>query len=196
MFHIFGELDERVKPLVFVAQRWAKEIQLTRKKPGALTNFHITCLVLSFLQKLPEPILPTVKQLVSKARDIDVRQTNDNEIYTFLRDLNQIDFQTCNSSSLEELFMQFLEFYGRFNFKNHLISLSSTDVIPKIENSGLQIMNPFVIEQNWGRNVTSDECAEIKYEAQHTLGELLDAMEVTNRNVHRWGLLDILHHLK
>lgn len=196
LFHIFGEMDERVRPLVFTAQRWTKEMHSKRKRPAALSNFHTACFVFSFLQQLSNPIIPTTKQLISNSRAIDVRRTNDNENYTFLRDLNQIDFQTKNSNSLEELFMEFLEFYGKFDFKKNLISLNSTEPLPKIEYSGLQIMNPFVVEQNWGRNVASDECAEIKMEAQQTLGELFDSIEGSTDKNNRWGLLDIFQHLK
>lgn len=194
LFYIFGQIDNRVQPLLFAAQRWIKKIQANQKRPPALTNFHVTCLVISFLQQIPKPILPTVKQLIAQARPEDTRHTIDDENYSFLRDLSQLEFKTKNSDSLEELFMQFLEYYGTFDFKKNLINLYSTGTYPKLAESGLQIMNPFVVEQNWGRNVTSDDCAEIKTEAQYTLGDLLDEFE--NGKGKRWGLLTIFNDLK
>lgn len=196
LFYMLGEIDKRVRPLLFTVQRWAKEIQTHRKRPGSLTNFHVACFVISFLQQLPEPILPTTNQLISKSRKIDVRHTTNNENYTFLRDLNDFDFQSRNTSSLEELFMQFLEFYGKFDFKKHLISLSSTEAIPKIESCGLQIMNPFVVDQNWGRNVSVEECREIRIEAQQALVDLMEETENSMDKANRWGLLAIFQHIK
>lgn len=194
LFHTFSEIDDRVQPLLFAAQRWIKKIQANQKRPAALTNFHVTCLVLSFLQQIPTPILPPVKQLIARARTEDTRHTIDNESYSFLRDMSQLDFRTTNSDSLEELFMQFLEYYGTFDFKRNLINLYNTGTFPKLADSGLQIMNPFVVDQNWSRNVTSDECTEIKTEAQYTLGDLLDEFENGKRK--RWGLLTIFNDLK
>lgn len=123
-----------------------------------------------------------------------MRHTIDNESYSFLRDLSQLDFRTQNFDSLEELFMQFLEYYGTFDFKRNLINLYNTGTFPKLAESGLEIMNPFVVGQNWGRNVTSDECTEIRTEAQYTLGDLLDEFENGKRK--RWGLLAIFNDLK
>lgn len=197
MFHIFGELDERVRPLVFVVRRWAQEIQLSSKtRTHAITNFQLTCLVLSFLQQLPEPILPTVPELVSKARKSDVRQSEDNRSYTFLRDINAIQFQTQNTSSLEELFIQFLEFYGSFDYTKYLVSLTSKKPIRKIEPTALQIANPFEMEQNWSRNVTSEESTALKMHAQDSFADLMDMDATATKNKDRWGLLSIFPNLK
>lgn len=100
-------MDKRVRPLVFTVRRWAKEIQLDKRaKTNCVTSFQLTCLVISFLQKLQNPILPTVKELTDKARDIDARRTENDRSYSFLQDLNILQFKTTNTSTLEELFMQ------------------------------------------------------------------------------------------
>lgn len=197
LFHIFGEIDERVRPIVFLVRRWAQEIQLTSKtRTYSITNFQLTCLVLCFLQQLPKPILPTVPELVSKARKIDARHSDDNRSYTFLRDLNEIQFKTQNTDSLEELFVQFLEFYGQFNFTEYLVSLTSKKLIRKIEPSPLQIANPFEMEQNWSRNVVTEECKAFKMHAQDTFANLMDIEGVAKPKNDRWGLLSIFPKLK
>lgn len=197
LFYIFGELDERVRPLVFLVRRWAQEIQLTSKtRTNSITNFQITCLVLSFLQQLPEPILPTVSELVAKARKIDVRLSDENRNYAFLRDSDEIQFKTQNRSSLEHLFVQFLEFYGKFDFSKHLISLNARKPIRKIEQYPLQIANPFELEQNWSRNVSSEECTAFKMHAQETFAELSDVVSVGSKSSPRWGLLSIFPNLR
>lgn len=181
---------------MFLVRRWAQEIQLTSKtRTNSITNFQITCLVLSFLQQLPEPILPTVSELVAKARKTDVRLSDENRNYTFLRDLDEIQFKTQNKSSLENLFVQFLEFYATFDFSKHLISLNSKKPIRKIEQYPLQIANPFELEQNWSRNVSSEECIAFKMHAQETYAELSDVVLVGSESSPRWGLLSIFPNL-
>lgn len=196
LFYLFGEIDARVRPLVFLVRQWAQEVKLTSKtRTNSLTNFQITCLVLSFLQQLPDAILPTVPELVSKARKSDVRYSNDNRSYTFLRDINELKFETKNTSSLEELFAQFLEFYGTFEFTKHLIALTSNKPIRKIEALPLQIANPFELEQNWSRNVCSEECTSFKMHCQDTLADLMDT-DATTPKKDRWGLLSMFPNLK
>lgn len=187
-----------MRPLVFLVRRWAQEVQLISKtRPNAFTNFQITCLVLSFLQQLPEPILPTVSELVAKARKIDIRSSEDNRSYTFLRDIREIQFKTNNTSSLEDLFVQFLNFYGNFDFTKYLISLNARRPIRKIEPSALQIANPFELEQNWSRNVNGDECVAFKMHAQETFEELIDvAGSHGSKKGPRWGILSIFPSLK
>ncbi|XP_055326809.1 poly(A) RNA polymerase, mitochondrial-like isoform X2 [Sitodiplosis mosellana] len=197
LFHIFGETDERVRPLVFLVRRWAQEMQLTSKtNTHSFTNFQITCLVLSFLQQLPDPIIPTVPELVSAARKEDVRYSDEGRGYTFLRDMDKIQFKTQNTSSLEELFVQFLEFYGTFDFTKNLVSLTSKKPIRKIEPSALQIANPFEMEQNWSRNISSEECAAFKMHAQDTFADIMEIGSTTKPNQDRWGLLSIFPQLR
>lgn len=182
---------------MFLVRQWAQRVQLTSKRrPLSITNFQLSCLVLCFLQQLPNPILPTVAELVSKARKADIRMSDENRNYTFLRNLNELRFQTQNTSSLEELFLQFLEFYGTFDFTKNLISLNSKKPIRKIEQSPMQIANPFELEQNWSRNVPADECLALKMQAQDTFATLMDMNATTSPNSERWGLLSIFPNLK
>lgn len=187
-----------MRPLVFLVRRWAQEVQLTSKtRTNSITNFQITCLVLCFLQQLDEPILPTVTELVSKANKTDVRLSDDKRSYTFLRDMDGLQFQTQNTSSLEYLFVQFLEYYGSYDFAKYLISLNSRKLIRKIESSPLQIANPFELEQNWSRNVSSDECAAFKMHAQETFAELIDVTtSAGSKRSPRWGLLSLFPNLR
>lgn len=186
-----------MRPLVFVVRRWAQEIQLTSKtRTHSITNFQLTCLVLSFLQQLRQPILPTTTELVSKARKCDVRRSDDDRNYTFLRDISAIEFSTENTSTLEELFAEFLEFYGSFDCTKYLISLTSKKPIRKIEQSAMQIANPFEMEQNWGRNISNDECIGLKMYAQDSFANLLNINAEASPNKNRWGLLSIFPNLK
>lgn len=64
LLYIYGNLDPRVRALVFTARCWARAHGLTSSIPGPwITNFSLTMMVLFFLQKRNPPIVPTLDQL-------------------------------------------------------------------------------------------------------------------------------------
>lgn len=68
--YLMGEVDPRVRPLIFTIRKWAKEVYLTNSSPGRwISNFSLTLLALAFLQKplRSPPILPTLNQLTKLA---------------------------------------------------------------------------------------------------------------------------------
>lgn len=68
--YMMGELDHRVRPLVFAVRSWAKAAGVTNSSPGKwISNFSLTLLVLAFLQKpfRSPPILPCLNTLVKLA---------------------------------------------------------------------------------------------------------------------------------
>lgn len=63
---LYGEIDPRVRPLVFTIRQWATKVGLTNRFPGRwITNFSLTLLVLFYLQQ--REILPSLKHLKSLA---------------------------------------------------------------------------------------------------------------------------------
>lgn len=189
---MLGEMDQRVRPLVFTVRRWTQDFPNKKQsKTLNLSSFIWTTLVLGFLQQLKKPILPPVNQLIEKTRPVDIRPSQDDRPYSFLRDLNELQFQTKNTSTLEELFMQFLEFYGTFDFSKHMISLKTGKSNQKPEFSPLQIMNPFEVDQNWARNVPQEGCAIIKYQAQQALSDFIFLIDESKKNKEQWGLLEL-----
>lgn len=60
MLYFCGDIDSRVRPLVHVVKKWAKESNITQERPGnQISNFGLTNLILFFLQtRNPHPILP------------------------------------------------------------------------------------------------------------------------------------------
>lgn len=71
LLYLYGELDPRVRFLVFTVRCWARAHNITSNIPGAwITNFSLTVMVLFFLQKRNPPIIPTLdhlKQLAGNA---------------------------------------------------------------------------------------------------------------------------------
>ena len=68
LLYLFGEIDWRVKPIIFTVRKWAqtKEITKGHRKPNSnVTNFILTILVLFYLQQ--KKVLPSLQELKSKA---------------------------------------------------------------------------------------------------------------------------------
>lgn len=68
LLYIYGQLDHRVRPLIFLVRHWARFHGITSVHPGYwITNFPLTLLVLYFLQTRSPPVVTTMNQLTSLA---------------------------------------------------------------------------------------------------------------------------------
>lgn len=67
LLYMYGEIDWRVRPLIFTIRKWAQCLKLTTKNiPGPwITNFSLSLMVLFFLQQ--KKILPPLNLLKSYA---------------------------------------------------------------------------------------------------------------------------------
>lgn len=176
IFHTFGELDERVRPLVFFIRTWAKEFGIIQPYPSlSLSNFMLTCMVIFFLQTLPKPILPPsdsfVKQYDTKA---ELKFITDGKTVT--------NYTTENTDTLSELIVQFFEYYLKFNYSNDAISITSGAIKANIGSDSIYIYNPLESGVNVCRNLSDfernqfiEKC-ELTHRAMTTLR--LDAVDV------------------
>lgn len=173
LLHIFGEIDDRVRPLVFTVRYWANRMNITSQGAQKITNFPLTCLVLCFLQRLPQPILPTLGELESKTRIEDIRVTGDINC-TFLRDLSQIKFRTVNDASLEQLLVDFFNFLAHVDFDKYALSLHSRNASHKRNSSPMYFENPLERDLNVSKMVSLKERDGIQALAELSLSELVD----------------------
>lgn len=185
--YLLGEIDERVRPFIFAIRLWAKIGRITGDGyNNMMTNFPLTCLAICFLQRLAKPILPTLGELKSTARNSDIRITEDNIHYTFLRDLSKIEFKSENNDSLEDLLSAFFEFVSEFNFKMEMLSLNNIKNLRKLDSSPMIIENPFEIELNVCRAVKYKDLERMKMIANRTL-DILNKSPKSAKEP--WGLL-------
>lgn len=191
LLYMYGELDERVKPLVFCIRKWASSTGLTNTStPGRwITNFSLTVMVLFFLQNLNNPILPPMNVLMKAARPNDIRVTEDNINCTFLRDLNKLTFSSDNQESLHHLLLHFFEFYSTFNFQQHGISLIEGRPITKPDHSAIWITNPLEPLLNVSKNVSFEELDKLKLETRNAAWILESTIE-SNKDP-AWGLMNL-----
>lgn len=189
LLYVFGEIDERVRPLIFTVRHWARQSGLTSNSTSPrITNFPLTCLVLCFLQQLSQPILPTLSELERMTRLEDIRMTA-NINCTFLRDLSQIEFSTENTTCLEELLIEFLHFVAIFDFEKHALSLHSGRLMRKQTFSAMYIENPLERELNVCKMVSRTELDRIQEVARLSLMELLHNSAPSSSTNRPWGIL-------
>lgn len=194
--YTFGKLDPRVKPFTFLTRIWEKEFKERQfKSRENLTNFQLTYMALSFLQNLNEPVLPTYNEIVEQLTNNDAKQLRDLLNQDFMFDVSRIQFKSKNTSSVYELFKQFLEYYTNFDFTEHMITLKTTEKISKIEPYPLYLENIFVENGVWGDSVSEFECNYFKLKTNEALKELQHSQKKAG-NDEAWGLLKVLPLLK
>lgn len=180
IFHTFGELDERVRPLVFFVRTWAKEYDIIQPYPSlSLSNFMLTCMVIFFLQTRPKPILPPSDAFI-KSKDALIEPA-----LKYLTDTTTVmNFKSENTDSLSELVVQFFEFYSKFQYNTDAISITNGTIRANIAADSIYIYNPLESGVNVCRNVTDfernqfiEKC-EVTHRALTTTMDRIDAVEV------------------
>ncbi|XP_059062906.1 poly(A) RNA polymerase, mitochondrial-like [Achroia grisella] len=192
---MYGSLDPRVRPLAFLVRRWAAAVGLTNQHPGRwITNFPLTLMVLFFLQQKTSNgfILPSLKNLVNRARKQDMRIAEENVNCTFLRDMNILP-QECysqNQSNLETLLLQFFEYYAQFDFQEKAICINEGRPVRKPNALPLYIVNPLAPSLNVSRNVSYEECERLKSEVRNAAWQLEAGLE--GERPDDWGVLGLI----
>lgn len=190
LLYMFGQMDERVRPLVFCIRKWAQSVGLTNSSPGRwISNFSLTMLVIFFLQQLKNPVLPSVNTLIEAATKDDFRLTEDDINCTFLRDLNNLNFVKTNTDVPGHLLLQFFEFFSQFDFQNKAISLNEGKSILKPEHSAMFIINPLETILNVCKNVSLEETERFRIEVRNAAWIL--ESEGQKSSSKSWGLLNL-----
>lgn len=188
LLYLYGEMDCRFRPLVTAVRHWAAWARLTDIVPSPrITNFTLTLLVVFHLQRCSPPILPTLNEMIIKARpQVDYRQTNEIDC-NFLRDPNEFR-ERCqlNEDSLEDLFWGFLRFVESFDFNELSVSIITGKAQRKTDSKPLYVQNPFERELNVSRNVNLKELTRLVMEARNAL-YILETREAYGPG--NWGLL-------
>ncbi|TRY58992.1 hypothetical protein DNTS_012393 [Danionella cerebrum] len=196
LLFLYGQLDPRVRPLLFAVRFWAQNHGITKVVPGAwITNFSLTLMVLFFLQRRTPAILPTLNQLKDLAGPLDKCVIMNNDC-TFVSDLSKISMNN-NTETLETLLLEFFEFYATFDFKN--LSIDIREEKPQFKpEANLFIRNPFEEDLNVSKNVNEKQlsnfvtlcqkCAWIS-QTQNVLKPLSGSVKEFNSP---WGFVALL----
>ncbi|XP_023805880.1 poly(A) RNA polymerase, mitochondrial [Oryzias latipes] len=156
LLYLYGELDPRVRRLVFTVRCWARAHGITSSIPGAwISNFSLTVMVLFFLQKRNPPIIPTLDQLRDLAGPADKSVIEGNDC-TFVSDFTKIQLRR-NTEALEHLLYEFFEFYATFPFSRMSVDIRKGKEQNKPEVAPLHIQNPFETALNVSKNVNATQ---------------------------------------
>ncbi|XP_075224571.1 poly(A) RNA polymerase, mitochondrial-like [Lycorma delicatula] len=193
LLHIFGSIDDRVRPLVYTVRCWAQTVNLTNPTPGRwITNFSLTLLTLFYLQTVN--VIPTLDHLIKLSRPEDKRFAEDVNC-TFLRDIDSLlDNPLINKSSLADLLKGFFDFYVKFDFDSHALSLKLGKALPKQEHSALYIVNPLESHLNVSKNVSPEELGRLRIEICNAARYLDRELQIEHINVDSqedWGLITL-----
>lgn len=197
LLYLLGELDRRVRPLMFCIRRWAQKTDITCSHPGNwISNFGLTCLVIYFLQQSKQPVLPTLNYLNSLGGNADIRQLESSKV-TYIRDFNSVDFKTENTRSLSELLYEFFQFYSKFEFAELSMSLHTGQAIEKMNNAAMHIINPIEPTFNVTKNVNARECDRLQMQMRIASESMETEMESTGNvpdKTKEWGLAQLFKH--
>lgn len=219
LLYTYGQIDNRVKPLIFTVRKWGESLQLTNKiVPGpCITNFSLSLMVIFFLQQ--KKIVPTLNFLKSHASELikinykfqivnileqvkslwttlilaqeDIRIADRCVDCTFQRDMNKLATFTESRSkeTLEELLQDFFTYYGNFDFETKAISLKEGYTISKPEYAALYICNPLECTLNVSKNVNFQELGRLRAAMRSAAWHLEDANCTTKSE--NWGLINL-----
>nr|XP_020480384.1 poly(A) RNA polymerase, mitochondrial isoform X1 [Monopterus albus] len=194
LLYLYGELDPRVRSLVFTVRCWARAHSITSSIPGAwITNFSLTIMVLFFLQTRRPPIIPTLDHLRELAGPADKSVIEGNDC-TFVSDFSKIQLQT-NTETLERLLCEFFDFYATFAFSKMSINIRKGKAQNKPEVAPLHIQNPFETSLNVSKNVNTTQLQRfvaLCQESSWLLHQSESNMPRDGETATPWGLATLL----
>lgn len=195
LLYLYGQLDPRVRSLVFTVRCWARTHGVTSSIPGAwISNFSLTVMVLFFLQKRSIPIIPTLDHLRDLAGPADKSVIEGNDC-TFVSDFSKIQLKS-NTETLEQLLCEFFEFYATFPFSRMSLNIRKGKEQNKPEVAPLHIQNPFETSLNVSKNVNATQLDRFVALCQESSWLLQQGETNTPRGLGNtttaWGLATLL----
>ncbi|XP_015183071.1 PREDICTED: poly(A) RNA polymerase, mitochondrial-like isoform X2 [Polistes dominula] len=188
LLFLYGEEDERVRPLVFTIRKWAEDNKLTSIHPGkTITNFSLTLLVIFYLQQVD--ILPGINSITTFSEISNNNKNNVRGIYTNYSP-NLSKSHVNNDAHLSALLIDLFKFYATFDFGSQKICLRTATAIKSMHNAALYICNPFETELNVSKNVSFNEIQRMKALMTVAISNLQNTKPIKTR---KWGILSILN---
>lgn len=179
-----GQLDSRLRPLIFSLRWWADRMNVTKPTAGPwIKNYGMNLLTIFYLQQLDKPILPPLADIANLERE---RMPNSEA--KFIKDIRQLDFQTKNTSSVAELITGFIDFYANFNFAKNAIFVERGTIFEKTDFSSIDIIDLFGTE-NVATNVHRRYYSRLRRAFAASRSIDFDLAGATKRANESWGLV-------
>ena len=148
---LFRHGDPRVERLVWTVKTWAKANRINDASQQTLSSYSLTLMTVFFLQTRQPPIVPPQLFAECVVRAIPSMQTAPTTPMTDPQSPDELDRQlealesemtqylagfrneapASSDPSLGQLFVDFLDFYARFDFAKQAVSVRTGTLIPK-----------------------------------------------------------------
>ena len=213
LLYLYGDLDARVRPLVFTIRKWAKGqgLIIDARPTPLFTNFTLTLMAIFFLQCRYQ-MLPPFQDLQRAARKEDHLVCENDVDCSFLRDVS--GYQTVLNQqwenqphlnpgelSLAQMLTDFFDFYSHFDFKRKAVCVVAGRPTPKRAastsnkvNDGkvsffIDVTNPLERDLNVAGNVQEHAVALFQKKCRESLRKIF----LLNKGEHDAGTSKLSH---
>jgi len=175
----YASIDPRMRQLVFVVKRWAKQRSINDCYMRTLSSYAYVLLVIHFLQIQQPPVLPCLQQLGGHlpprvVQGYDCRYADNVE--------ELVGFGAANEKPVGLLLIEFFKFYAfSFDYQRAVVSVRTGGFLSKEAKKWTQskpklsilltIEDPFEVTHNLGRSVDAQGLKAIRaeFERAYTL---------------------------
>jgi len=146
----YANFDQRVAPLVIAVKKWANLCDINSAVYNTFSSYALSVMVIHFLQRVEPPVLP---YLQSK-RDFSLRVKLIDEFEVQFEEPSSAFIKkfSKNKMSLGQLFIEFFDYFDKFNWEDNVIQIRGKMPVDKYEKewnrSFIAIEDPFELTHN------------------------------------------------
>lgn len=144
LLRCYSELDDRMRPFIYMIKYLAKSANLNDAQSGSLSTYSWLLLAISFLQiGLKDPVLPIIQEMTcpkdKKTYDWHFKQANLEQVTKKALEIkNEIKWKSKNTMNVGELFYRFIYYYAvSFNFSDWIISVRTGKLFQRFGDDSL-----------------------------------------------------------
>jgi len=157
LLSLYADLDQRVRPLGYMAKTFAKICDIGDASRGSLSSYAYILMMIFYLQQTSPPVIPVLQELYTGDKPENVVDGWNAWFQTDKKVLSK--WKTENVASLGQLWVGFLSFYaGDWDDRMFVVSIRQKEPLTKFEkmwNSHcIAIEDPFELSHNLGVGIS------------------------------------------
>lgn len=187
----YASIDPRMRQLVFVVKRWAKQRGINDCYMRTLSSYAYVLLVIHFLQIQSPPVLPCLQEM---GKELPSRIVQGYECKYAGNVEELVGFGNANKKPVGQLLIEFFKFYAySFDYHRAVVSVRTGGFLTKEAKKWTQskpklsvlltIEDPFEVTHNLGRSVDAQGLKLIREEFER-------AYNILSRSGNLWQVLD------
>jgi DNA polymerase sigma len=156
LLRTYSLIDERVPKLGISIKMWAKAVDVCNPRNGTLSAYAYVILVINYLQKIPNPLLPCLQDSLDASNVIDGIECGFDHDYE-----KYIPVAMMNTDDEGTLLFGFFKFYSFFDWRVNTVDIRFKQYATKKNSDYLiSIQDPFELNRNLGDVIKNVESAE------------------------------------